>query len=187
MIKFSNVIGHFKTILIHKHYVFWNCHKAGLTWQGFKHDLSKFSPTEFCESIKYYTGLDSPINVCKKEVGVSYAWMHHKGRNPHHYEYWQDNFDKGGNPVKMPYKYAMEQICDFLGAGKAYMKHNFSYESEYRWWVNKRSNPIAMHPDIIDFTEIMLWTMNEEKSNDVLRPERALPIYLNCCKGSKNV
>ena len=75
---------HFKTVMTHKMYVFLFCKEAGIPWQGIKHDLSKFSPTEFIESVKYYTGTDSPINNCKKVNGYSEAWMHHKGRNKHH-------------------------------------------------------------------------------------------------------
>lgn len=118
--------NHLRTVLTHKKWVFYYCCKAGIPLQGLVHDLSKFSPTEFMESINYYTGTHSPIDECKKKNGVSYAWMHHKGRNPHHYEYWQDNFDKGGQPIKMPYKYAVELLCDYLGAGRAYQRERGS-------------------------------------------------------------
>ena len=107
--------------------------------------MSKFSPTEFWESAKYWSGVRSPIDACKEDKGVSKAWMHHKGRNTHHYEYWEDNFDNGGQPVQMPYKDAVEMLCDYLGAGRAYMGKNFNYQKEYEWWLNKSSKPIAMH------------------------------------------
>lgn len=84
-----NAVKHFKTICIHKFYVAKYCFKAGLFTQGILHDLSKFSPTEFIESVKYYQKSGSPINACKKEKGVSMAWLHHKGVNKHHYEHWQ--------------------------------------------------------------------------------------------------
>ena len=118
--------NHLQTVLTHKKWVFYYCCKAGIPLQGLVHDLSKFSPTEFMESINYYTGTHSPIDECKKKNGVSYAWMHHKGRNPHHYEYWQDNFDKGGQPIKMPYKYAVEFLCDYRGAGRPYQRERGS-------------------------------------------------------------
>lgn len=176
---FINAGKHFKLVCIHKWYVFKNCKKAGLFWAGIKHDMSKFSPTEFLESVKYFNGSKSPIDICKQKHGWSKAWMHHKGRNPHHYEYWQDNFDKGGEPVRMPYKYALELVCDYLGAGKAYMKEGFSYKSEYEWWLNKKKNGLAMHPHTYDFVENMLYTMYIEKSNDCLRPIRSNFIYRN--------
>lgn len=88
-IKLRNIKNHLKTVLTHKKYVMKYCFKAGLYWQGIVHDLSKFSPTEFWESVKYYQGTRSPIDACKEENGMSLAWLHHKGRNKHHYEYWQ--------------------------------------------------------------------------------------------------
>ena len=142
----KKAIAHWKKIRTHRKWVRRYCWKQGLFWQGLTHDLSKYSPTEFFESVKYYQGTSSPIDACKKANGVSYAWMHHKGRNPHHYEYWQDNFDKGGQPVLMPYKYFVEEMCDFIGAARAYLGKDFSYVKEEEWWKKKREN-CAMHPN----------------------------------------
>ena len=139
-------IKHFRTICTHKKYVFFFARKLGISWQGFWHDMSKFSPVEFIESVRYYTGTSSPIDACKKANGYSLAWLHHKGHNPHHYEHWQDNFDKGGEPLCMPDKYVKEMICDYLAAGRAYKGKEFDFHSEWEWWLNKTKNPIAMHP-----------------------------------------
>lgn len=168
---------HFVLVTKHKGYVFKNCWKAGLIWRGIKHDMSKYSPTEFLESVKYFTGDKSPIDNCKAHKGYSKAWMHHKGRNSHHYEYWQDNFDKGGQPIRMPYKDALELVCDYIAAGQAYQKKNFTYKGEYEWWQNKCKNPIAMHPQTKRFVELMLKTMANEESNDCLRKARAKYYY----------
>lgn len=142
-----NFLKHLKTILIHKYYVFFFARKLGIAWQGFWHDMSKFSPVEFLESIKYCTGTSSPIDACKKDKGYSLAWQFHKGKNPHHYEFWQDNFDKGTTHLRMPDKYVKEMICDYLAAGRAYTGKDFEFNSEYTWWMNKNKNSIAMHPD----------------------------------------
>ena len=84
----NNFIGHLKTIIVHKYWVFYYACKLGIPIQGLLHDMSKFSPIEFWESVKYYQGgKSSPINACKADKGYSLAWQHHKGRNPHHYEY----------------------------------------------------------------------------------------------------
>lgn len=152
----NKLVNHFKTVCKHKYYVGKYCFIAGIPIRGILHDLSKFSPTEFIESVKYYQGTRSPIDACKEENGWSKAWMHHKGRNKHHYEYWQDNFNNGGNPIQMPFKDSVEMICDFLGAGHAYMGENFNFAAEYKWWVNKRKKPLAMHPQTIDFIEEVL-------------------------------
>lgn len=141
----GNLFKHFRTILVHKHWVSKYCKYAGIPKQGFFHDLSKFSPIEFFESAKYYTGKSSPIDECKKHRGVSTAWLHHKSHNKHHYEYWIDNLDCGGVPIMMPYKYALEMICDFLGAARAYNKNKFSYQDEVVWWFKKAENA-KIHP-----------------------------------------
>ena len=172
--NFIAAFKHLNTVLTHKKWVFYYCCKAGIPFRGLVHDLSKFSPTEFGESIKYYTGTHSPIDECKKKNGVSYAWMHHKGRNSHHYEYWQDNFDKGTDHIKMPYKCAIEMICDYLGAGRAYQKkNNFTFTSEYNWWQGKKKLVKSMHPQTFYFIDKMFNIMKdlEDKGQN---PEYAL-------------
>lgn len=114
-----------------------------------------FLRQNFGESVKYYQGNISPIDACKKENGWSSAWMHHKGINKHHYEYWQDNFDNGGTPIEMPIKYKKEMLCDYLGAGRAYYGKDFTYMKEYDWWQNKMKKPLAMHPN--DKAFITMW------------------------------
>ena len=160
---------HLGKILKHKFWVFYYCCKAGIPWRGIKHDMSKFSPVEFWESVRYYQGTRSPIDACKEDKGVSKAWMHHKGRNTHHYEYWVDNFDKGGQPVQMPYKDAVEMLCDYLGAGRAYMGKNFSYQKEYEWWVNKSFKPFAMHEHTRAFVQKVFANLNREEASDLKR------------------
>ena len=183
--KLENMIKHFKLICIHKYYVFKNCKQAGLIWRGIKHDLSKFSPTEFFESVKYFDGSRSPIDVCKEKNGVSKAWLHHKGRNTHHYEYWQDNFDNGGNALLMPYEDALELVCDYLGAGMAYMKDKFTYKGELEWWMAKAKKPLAMHPAIKMFVTSMLFYFAADGNNKALVPAISYPLYKYCIAYSK--
>ena len=162
----NNTINHFNKVITHKKYVGEFCFKFGIPVQGILHDLSKFSPVEFFESVKYYQGTSSPIDACKKANGWSMAWMHHKGRNPHHYEFWMDNFDHGGTPLIMPCKYAIELLCDYLGAGMAYMGNNFSYKAEYEWWLIKKSNGISMHPIIIQFIDESLEYLKDREDDN---------------------
>ena len=164
---FRNIFGHLKTILIHKYWVFIYACKLGIVWRGLTHDLSKFSPVEFWESCKYYTGYGSPINQCKKIRGFSYAWQHHKGRNPHHFEYW---IDSDGSPIDMPKKYKLELLADYLAAGKTYMKDNFSYENELKWFLNKMvtENP-NIHPNTSDFILKSLAILCDGVKNDNLK------------------
>ena len=71
---------HLKTINHHKWLVMKHCFKAGLYKQGLLHDMSKYSPTEFWAGVKYYQGTRSPNDAEREDKGVSYAWLHHKGR-----------------------------------------------------------------------------------------------------------
>ena len=164
----NKIWNHFKTVCKHKYYVGKYCFMAGMPIRGILHDMSKFSPTEFIESVKYYQGNRSPIDACKEINGYSKAWLHHKGRNRHHYEYWQDNFDslansdfKGEHHLKMPFKDACELICDYLGAGQAYMGKNFTFKAEYEWWLNKISKPIAMNPHTKMFVNNVLYQLSQ--------------------------
>ena len=103
--------------------------------------------------------------------------MHHKGRNKHHYEFWIDNLDYGGKPIQMPFKYALELVCDYVGAGQAYKKDSFTYQGEYEWWLNKKRLPLAMHPQTKLFVDYLLETMMKENSNQVLNKKRAKKLY----------
>ena len=118
------------------------------------HDWSKFHPIEFWESVKYYQGDKSPIPICKKENGISYAWQHHKGHNPHHYEYWTDNFDGKSTPTyhKIPYEYLMEMMADWFAAGRTYIGKNFTVQDEITWWKSKRES-IAIHPATLEWID----------------------------------
>lgn len=157
------VLKHFKKICVHKWWVFYYCCKAGIPWQGIIHDLSKFSPTEFFESIKYYQGTSSPIDACKKENGYSMSWQHHKGRNPHHYEYWTDNYDSGTTCIQMPFKYAKEMFCDYIAAARAYMGDNFNWQAELEWW-KKKKEIAKMHPTTMAYiNRLFLYCAHTER------------------------
>ncbi len=135
MIK--NVIKHTILILKHKWYVFVYCTKLGMPLRGLMHDMSKFSPTEFWESVKFYNGKRSPITFAKQTNGYSKAWLHHKGRNKHHAEYWVDDLAPNPTPI-IPYKYVVEMICDKLSASKVYQGKNWTKTSEIEYWRHER-------------------------------------------------
>ena len=153
-----NFWKHWNKVRTHRKWVRHYCWGMGLYWQGLTHDLSKYSPTEFMEGMRFYQGTSSPIDAAKRAKGYSDAWFHHKGRNKHHYEYWMDNFDLGGENIVMPYKYFAEMVCDYLAAGCAYMGKNFSYTAEYEWWQNKR-RMTAMNPRMVAALDIIFWDL----------------------------
>ena len=127
---FHNFFGHLHTINTHKLEVMKNCFRVGLYKQGLLHDLSKYSPTEFIPGVKYFQGNRSPNNAQREAEGCSTAWLHHKGRNKHHYEYWIDYPAKGGDGsligMEMPVNYVIEMFCDRVAASKIYNKDKYT-------------------------------------------------------------
>ena len=166
--KIRNVFCHFSLVMRHKHRVFINCAKCGLLWRGLVHDLSKFSPTEFFESCKYYHGKRSPIGVCREQIGMSHAWLHHKGRNKHHIEYWLDG-DCSVQPL-MPYKYAVECVCDKLAATRTYAGKGYSNELPLKHWL-KHGNKVEGNPKTMRFIETVFEDVRDHSEAYVLRKE----------------
>ena len=162
----KNIWLHLRKIQTHRKWVRHYCFSMGLYKQGLLHDLSKYSPTEFWESVKYYQGTSSPIDASKAENGYSMAWFHHRGRNYHHYEMWQDDFDHGGKPLLMPYKYFAEMICDYLAAGRAYMGKKFSFVAENEWWKKKRAKGLAMPENQMKMIDFIFNQLAEREERD---------------------
>ena len=138
-----DILKHFLTITEHRTEVMKYCFRCGLYRQGLMHDLSKYSPTEFLNGAKYYQGYRSPNNAEREEKGYSEAWLHHKGRNRHHYEYWVDycsetSLAKAGTggmvPVEMPRKYLVEMICDRVAASKVYNKGHYTDDMPLKYF-----------------------------------------------------
>lgn len=136
----NKYVKHFVTVTKHKWVVFKECAACGIVWQGIVHDLSKYSPTEFVPSARYFQGDKSPIEKEKAERGYSAAWLHHKGHNKHHWEYWTD-FDKQGNIVAnpIPRKYIVEMVCDWIGAGKVYSGDKWTQSSPWEYYNKVRA------------------------------------------------
>ena len=135
--KFINIFRHLHIVNKHRFLVFKLSIKAGIPLQGLVHDLSKYSFIEFFEGVKYYQGNYSPIRNCKKDKGYSNAWLHHKGRNKHHYEYWYDD-EENPKCLVMPYKYFVEMVCDTLSAGMTYEGKGWTKEFQIGYYMNKR-------------------------------------------------
>lgn len=156
-------------ILVHKAFVGYFCFQAGLYWRGLVHDLSKFHPAEFVECVKFYSPSRSPVAEAKERNGWSKAWLHHKGVNRHHYEYWVDCIDQGGKLLRMPFEDALELVCDGLGASVAYnWKIKGLYQNEWNWWTEGPMKKARMHPQTRMFIHMMLKTMKEENSSRIL-------------------
>ncbi len=152
-------IQHFKTITYHKYLVMQGCFKVGLYWQGLTHDLSKYMPSEFWIGAKYYQGTRSPNNAEREDKGYSAAWLHHKGRNKHHYEYWIDYSTKeiegGMKPAQMPVRYVIEMFVDRVAASKVYNKSDYR-DSDPLAYFQSGKNQDLLHPKTRRQLEILL-------------------------------
>lgn len=146
-----NFNGHLHTVNSHRRLVRKYCFKLGLYRQGMMHDLSKYSPSEFIPGVKYYQdGHRSPNNAQREDEGVSKAWLHHKGRNKHHFEYWID-YDVDGNStilagMKMPVKYVVEMFCDRVAASRIYNKDKYKDSDPLDYYIKGLGHYI-MHPE----------------------------------------
>ena len=158
-ITIKKFFGHLHTVNAHRFRVFCLCFKVGIPLQGLIHDLSKYSPTEFLEGAKYYAGTYSPIMNCKKDIGYRKAWLHHKGRNKHHFQYWYDYAAPIKTPI-MPFKYFLEMICDDLAAGMTYQGKKWYPGYQLTYWnkVREEAKMNETMKQLLDkvYTEISL-------------------------------
>lgn len=162
----NRLFGHLRTISKHRRLVRSHCFRAGIPWRGIVHDLSKYSLSEFIPGVKYYSGDHSPTADERKELGYSKAWMHHKGRNRHHYEYWTDSSPETGKygPVKMPLVFTIEMFCDRMAASKVYMKDKYTDRHPLEYFKKKNSQE-DMHPETAELLERLV-TMLADKGED---------------------
>lgn len=164
----AHSIKHFITITRHRHKVIAHCARAGILWQGLRHDLSKYTPTEFFPGAKYYQGTRSPNEMERELYGYSLAWMHHKGRNRHHYEYWNDYNPKSKSieNVEMPIRYVIEMFCDRVAASKIYNGKNYTDADSYNYFLRIKGKH-RMHTNteaLLEKLLIMLRDEGEEKT-----------------------
>ncbi|MDH6366640.1 MULTISPECIES: DUF5662 family protein [unclassified Breznakia] len=138
--------GHLTTINKHKIKVTALCFRCGIYKQGLLHDLSKYSWVEFSSGVKYFQGNRSPIDAEKEDKGYSLGWLHHKGRNKHHWEYWLDNAVGGIKPIQMPTKYVVEMFCDRVVASKIYQKDAYTDSSALDYYDNGNGY-LIIHPE----------------------------------------
>ncbi len=175
-------LKHFCVVTHHKYVVFKLCIKAGIPWRGLVHDLSKYSITEFANGVKYFNqGKGSPISVEKKTMGYSKAWLHHKGRNKHHPEYWYDVTAEISKPI-MPFKYACEMICDQLAAGIVYQgKKNWTKEYQLSYW-EKHKEKVPVNDGIKEFVTTVLTQVAQNGIGETINKRNLRKIYDECVK-----
>ncbi|MGN0613629.1 MAG: DUF5662 family protein [Porcipelethomonas sp.] len=169
---------HLKTVTRHRHAVIRHCFKAGIPLQGLVHDLSKYSREEFVNGVRFFQGTRSPHEAEREEYGFSYAWLHHKGRNKHHFEYWVDYsfVTKQLIPVKMPLKYVKEMFCDRVAASKIYMKDKYTDSSALEYFMRAKKTRV-IHPETSDLIEKLLIMLRDKGESETFKYIKALKQY----------
>ena len=161
-------LAHLKTITFHKYLVMKGCFRVGLYRQGLTHDLSKYMPSEFVVGAIYYQGTRSPNNAEREDKGYSSAWLHHKGRNKHHYEYWIDYSSRGIEgamaPAPMPIRYVIEMAMDRIAASKVYLGDKYTDRSPLEYLLQGK-NTNLIHPKTYKQLRILL-TMLAQKGEE---------------------
>lgn len=167
---------HFATITRHRHKVISHCFRAGIGRQGLFHDLSKYTPTEFIPGARYYQGTRSPNEREREVQGYSDAWMHHKGRNRHHFEYWVDlnPQSKRYEPVPMPTRFLKEMFCDRLAASKIYQGKAYTDASPLEYYLRGGAKE-KMHPRTAEQLEEWLVMLKEKGEKEAFDYIRAIP------------
>ena len=173
--KIINIFKHLNLVNKHRWLVFKLSIKAGIPFRGLVHDLSKYSPSEFFEGVKYYNGKISPIKVCKQKNGYSKAWLHHKGRNKHHHEYWYD-YAAPDVAALMPYKYFAEMVCDTLAAGMTYQGKKWTGDYQLKYYLKDRERK-HINPKIDSMLLEVYNRVSEKGVNEVVKPKVLKKIY----------
>lgn len=180
-------LQHFMTIHEHRKLVRQGCFRVGLYWQGLTHDLSKYTPSEFLVGAKYYQGYRSPNNAERERKGFSSAWLHHKGRNKHHFEYWIDyclksDADKIMIPSKMPNKYLVEMYMDRVAASATYNKGHFTYDMPLRYYNRGKDHKMIEDSTRRELEKLlsMLAQKGPDKTEEYIRK-----VLLKGCPGAR--
>ena len=175
-----NFLGHIHTVNIHRWEVFKLSIRLGIPLQGLLHDLSKYSIEELRDSVKYYAGGKySPLVKCKKETGYSRAWLHHKGRNKHHYEYWYDVAAPEKAPI-IPLKYMLEMVCDRIAATKTYNRGHFEYKQVLDYYYKEEPH-MTLNPKLKKFLETVFKNLSKN-GNKNFNKKYITKIYYNSIK-----
>ena len=140
------------------------CFRIGLYKQGLLHDLSKYEPVEFLVGCKYYQGDRSPNNAEREATGISRSWLHHKGRNKHHFEYWVDYVPGDEhiiNGVPMPRKYVAEMVMDRISASRNYLRDKYDHTQPLSYFLKSKERLWFIHPETKRDLEALLRILND--------------------------
>lgn len=170
--KRGHAIDHLKTITRHKRLVAGYCFRMGLIRQGLLHDLSKYSLAEFLEGAVYWQGTRSPNNAEREATGLSLAWLHHKGRNRHHFEYWIDyglNCDTIIRGVPIPRRFIAEMIADRISASRVYLGSDYTDRAPLEYFLLSRDRMWFVHDQVKEHLSFLLGMLAVRGEEETIR------------------
>ena len=167
--------GHLHTVNRHRFLVMKMCFSCGMYRQGLMHDLSKYSPIEFIPSVRYYQGNRSPISKEKEVIGYSKCWLHHKGRNRHHWEYWVDRENGKTSLIclPMPFEYVLESVLDKISASKTYNGDKYTDAEPYEFFLRSKEYRTMNQKTAAEIEHLLLY-LKENGEKKALRYYRDL-------------
>ncbi len=135
-----------KYVTIHKWFVFLECKRLGITYRGIVHDFSKFRLSEWIGYVHKFYGNDSSK--------FAKAWLMHKHRNPHHWQFWTNEctFSDGVVPLEMPKNDVLEMVADWRAMAKA---RGWGWNATP--WYNENKDKMELHPKTRGFVEAILF------------------------------
>ena len=104
------------------------------------------------------------------------AWMHHKVRNKHHYEYWIDygiNGEKDMTGMKMPVRYVVEMFLDRIAACRIYKGKAYKKTDPLEYFMAGKGHYL-MHKEteaLLEKLLVMLAEKGEEPTYQYIREE----------------
>ncbi len=168
-----NIFRHLHTINRHRFLVMKMCFRCGMYKQGLLHDLSKYSLEEFIPSVRYYQGYRSPYGKEKELKGYSLGWLHHKGRNKHHWEYWVDRTHGSEELVciRMPMNYMLESVLDRIAASKVYNGPSYTDGKPLEFFTSSKEYRVMNQENAREIEDLLRYLQEngEEKALDYYR------------------
>ena len=144
--------AYFSYVLRHKWHVFWEAIKLGIPWLGLIHDWDKFLPSIWLPYVRHYFNSDGSVKEpFQKGDFFDYAWLAHRRRAQHHWQWWVLFRDDGTiRTLPMPKKYRREMLADWLGTALAHGRDVLA-------WYAENKNKLSLHPETREWIEARLY------------------------------
>ena len=118
---------------------------------------------------------------------VSMSWLHHKGRNRHHFEHWVDYSLDGEHVImgaRMPKKYVAEMVMDRISASRNYLGDAYTHHEPLDYFLKSKEKLWFIHPQTKKELEGLLRILDKYGEDKALWYIRN--VYLCDTRGKKS-